>query len=462
MKGVMEKIEGRIFNVELYAGLVEKVEQITEGEPAPVTEKLHLMQRRCYMDEECLARYETGGMEFKDIYAFDAWLARTGNRDRILPFPRCIVAFRVRRRVKERIVINLRDFISLSDKISGDETTFLYIRNGDQLYRLSTEIEFGGTLFPDLDQQKLFRGQIYAKTWGMGHSIEGLISENEYDEIVEKDRRREAEYQEALAEWQTKKDAGTLAEHDRQWPPYSPRPNANEYIPFSPEHVQYDDIAKKIADEMEKHNRLVLVLQGLLDRSPTLHPHPQWQLWTPEGFAAGLVLVYDESRTLVAGAAPDFEAYRARLNATLKTGSITVGQEIAWEIHEAQKECKRLDNDWRNKSDYRPTRTRPYGDPGPGTLARVARYAPRAKTCTYEWGRARRGADAWHNKTPIAVSLTVPADRVLNVDAYTPGDYRIFFEDPRTRMEYLRWAPYLLEAEEYLAGNRTVGKSNED
>jgi hypothetical protein len=92
----------------------------------------------------------------------------------------------------------------------------------------------------------------------------------------------------------------------------------------------------------------------------------------------------------------------------------------------------------------------------------VARYAPRAKTCTYEWGRARRGADAWHNKTPIAVSLTVPADRVLNVDAYTPGDYRIFFEDPRTRMEYLRWAPYLLEAEEYLAGNRTVGKSNED
>jgi len=42
------------------------------------------------------------------------------------------------------------------------------------------------------------------------------------------------------------------------------------------------------------------------------------------------------------------------------------------------------------------------------------------------------------------------------VSAYKPGDFRTFFADPRTRAEYLRWAPLLLEAEEYHAGNREI------
>ena len=43
------------------------------------------------------------------------------------------------------------------------------------------------------------------------------------------------------------------------------------------------------------------------------------------------------------------------------------------------------------------------------------------------------------------------------MDAYKPGDYLQFFNDPRTRAKYLKWAPLLLEAEEYHAGNRKVG-----
>ena len=37
-----------------------------------------------------------------------------------------------------------------------------------------------------------------------------------------------------------------------------------------------------------------------------------------------------------------------------------------------------------------------------------------------------------------------------------PGDFKQFFADPRTRADYLEWAAYLLEAEEYHAGNRDV------
>jgi hypothetical protein len=53
--------------------------------------------------------------------------------------------------------------------------------------------------------------------------------------------------------------------------------------------------------------------------------------------------------------------------------------------------------------------------------------------------------------------IKVSASRLLNVDAYTPGDYHQFFDDPRTRALYLKWAPLLLTAEDYHAGKRKIG-----
>lgn len=56
----------------------------------------------------------------------------------------------------------------------------------------------------------------------------------------------------------------------------------------------------------------------------------------------------------------------------------------------------------------------------------------------------------------IPTQFTCTDKYLFNVDAYTPGDFRQFFEDPRTRAQYLKWAPYLLAAEEYHAGNRGI------
>ena len=194
------------------------------------------------------------------------------------------------------------------------------------------------------------------------------------------------------------------------------------------------------------------MLQGLLDRSPVLHPHPPWQLWTPEGFGSALELVYDASRALVAGEAPDFEAYRTRLNASLVAGSITVGQDPLWLAIERQKEYDRHAHQ-RGSGQYYLTHWHPDGNPGPGTLAQVAHHARRTSQCTFAWLRERQTEPRGE---PIRTTFTCPDDQLLNVSAYTPGDFRIFFDDPRTREEYLQWAPLLLEAEEYHAGNREI------
>jgi hypothetical protein len=432
MRPAIEAIEERIFSVEIYAGLSEEVELVADGAPAAAHEKVHLMQRRCYCDEECLARYETGGMEFEDMGEFHRWLARAENMTRLLPFPKCIVAFRVRRNAKEREWDgSFSSYFRIKDEQDADKLTFLYIRNGEKLFCLATKIEFDDKLFPDMDHMLLRndgRGKLYAKIWGAGSKVDKIISEQEYLAMIE--------------EWKAEDEKGKgwiRSHYEREW------------HPFERGDVLYDDIHKHIQNELKKHNRLMLVLQGLLDRSPVLHPHPPWAIWTPEGFEAGLALIYDEARTLTTGDKPDFEAYRSKLNAQITDGSVTVGQDDYWAEVEAEKENDRRNRDYRWRGEYRPSRYRPPGNPGPGKLARVAK-ATKGK-CTFKWEREKWGADG---ETMVRCSLTAPSERLLNASAYKPGDFKIFFEDPRTRAEYLEWAPLLLEAEEYHAGNREV------
>ncbi len=438
LEPAIKSVEDRIFSVELYAGLCEEVEQIKDGEPAGLTEPVHLFQRRLYMDEECLANYDAGGMEFKQLRQFERWLLRKDNLERILPFPRTIVAFQVRHHKKDRDVCGFREFVRMMEDEKLDKLTFLYIRNGAQVFRLETSIDFGERLFPDTDHPVLSAGEgkLYADL-----RKPKIISETEYETMVRADEEAHCEYERKRAE----EDKKPRKERNHV---FSPDYDSHRYVPFTRESVQYDDIGKHIREEMGRHNRVVLVLQGLLDRSPALHPHPPWRLFDGDGFTQALILHRDSDRTLVAGDKPDFEAYRARLNAEIAVGSITIGQEDAWLRFEARKENAKRDADHRwSRVEYRPDKFRPAGDPGPGRFARVARTDKHGHV-HYRWEKERRGGDG----PPVLRKYACKMPRILNVDAYELGDYKQFFADPRTREEYLEWAPLLLAAEGYKAG----------
>jgi hypothetical protein len=87
MKESIKQVEDRIYTIELYAGLTEEAVMVCDGEPAPMGEKLRVMQRRLYMDEECLANYTAGGMDIQDVHEFDDWISRAENRDRLSTVP---------------------------------------------------------------------------------------------------------------------------------------------------------------------------------------------------------------------------------------------------------------------------------------------------------------------------------------------------------------------------------------
>jgi hypothetical protein len=471
---VSKAIRSRIFSIELYAGLTEEVEQIQDGAAAAADTKIHLFQRRHYMDEECLLDYQTGGMDYGSVRDFDEWLLKPQNLARILPHQRCVVAFRIRRTTKDRTddATSLGDFIRFWAEAQEDKKTYIYMRNGERVYRLRTGLEFEEKLFPDMERSQL-DGVLYARRESSTYE---LITEHDYEvrqerlseipaleadlvplkaeekrleKIARKSNRvvdREAEklYTAACHEVWTRRNVIERLKHD-----------ANGWTKWTPETVQYDDIAEVVKAQVDYHNRLGLILQGLLDRSPVFHPHPGWQLWTPGGFESAFELVFDDARALVDGEAPDFEAYRARLNKSMKAGCVAVGQEEFWLRREAEKENERQANDWRNKykSDYK--RFRPQGDPGPGRVAKVERIIK--GKALFKWTSKRRMGRAYYYRRDegdlVSRTVLVPVPEVLNVSAYTPGDFKQFYNDPRTRADYLVWAPLLLAAEEYHAGN---------
>jgi hypothetical protein len=457
----IKAIESRIFNVELYAGLSEEVVQIADGEPAYLTEKIVLFQRRAYMDEECLADYEVGGMDFKKIEEFDRWLKKPSNVNRILPFPRCIIAFKVRRKDKARSGWTYDDFVRIQYEKEMDNMTFLYIRNGERLYCLRTAIEFDEKLFPDIGNLDT-SGRLYVSN---ADRSGGKVYIDEHDYVTqceEYDRHKKSE--KGSDGFGGSKSCLCRTEQGETYCKFRHVRDGNPrktFTEFNDQTVYYDDIKKDLDEQMAKHNRVVLVLQGLLDRSEILQPHPPWKLNTPEGFDTALKLVFDIDKALTDGDKPDFEAYRAKLNASIKTGSITVGQDLAWAEREAARENARRRNSRGYGQGYYDVDTyRPHGDPGPGDVARVSRFSKKNNACTFKWTRqAQRGR--WLNREwgypAVACSIDVAVERLFNVEAYTPGDYKQFFNDPRTRADYLEWAPYMLEAEEYHAGNRKVG-----
>jgi len=445
VKRALASVESRISGVEIYAGLVEHAEQVKGGDPAGVDEPVYLFQRRLYMDEECLANYQAGGMTFRELGQFEEWLLRPDNLGRIMPRPRCAVAFRVRREEREDEDSCIGDFVRMmfDGENAKNFQTYLYLRNGDRVSRIRTDVDFGEKLFPDAETSIFRRGKLYAVMFVS--SIQRLATEDEYLDLRrrEEERRREAE---ATPEEERFGRFGFMTDESDRW------------VPWDEGSVYYDDVTEYVRKAMSDHNRLVLLLQGLLDRSDVLSPHPPCSLWQPEDFVRTVRLVFDDDRALVSGDRPDFEAYRAEVNRKMRAGCLCVGQGDYWGRREAVRENERLVRRYGHEKSYymQIKRMKPdEDDPGPGVVARAVEYRP-GRGCTFEWERRRRSEHSWRDSGKrVKERMVVPVSELLCVDGYRPGDYHRFYDDPRTRADYVKWAPLLLRAEEWYAGARS-------
>ncbi len=449
MEKVIHTVDKRIFNVTLYTGLSESVVHILNGqEPGEYHEKIHLMQNRLHMDEECLINYKAGGMEFENIDSFDSWLIDSENFERYFPFPKCIVSFKIRRNEKVRYAEDIQTIRFNHELSQYDKITFLYIRNGDNLYRINSDLEFGEKLFPnksDFDpQEPLMIREVFTETMPV-REWEIRVKEEKERIIKEKKWHKDNPKE----QWEKNNPNGWYENSNPYYSGYRINILDKEWKPFNKNTVYYDDVMQKITDEIEQYNRIALIVQGLLDRSEILHPHPTISISDKNSFLNMIKLIYDGSAALYeTGEEPDFEEYRKKCNDSADRNSMFIGQDQIWELREGQRESDRRRN---SRYDYnRPPveKYRPYDDPGPGYMTKAALFHPRSRKVTFKWLRDRR-TYSYYREEPVKVSITIPLEKLFNVDAYKPGDFKKFFRDPRTRAKYLQWAPMLIAAEEY-------------
>jgi len=105
---VARRVE-QIWLIELFLGTKEEVHVLREGEPALASTRITVRQQVLCMDEE-IAVYDwvhdldrDGGFDYRDLEAFDRWLLDdAGHLNAVLPEPKGIAAFRVRRWIKDR------------------------------------------------------------------------------------------------------------------------------------------------------------------------------------------------------------------------------------------------------------------------------------------------------------------------------------------------------------------------
>src|SRR5204863_8064784 len=137
--------------------------------------------------------YRHGGMEFDDIGEFDKWLAGKENFERIFAHPRSMVAFQVRRNNKERYASSFAEaFINV--KLGElDKLTFLYIRNGDRMYRLGCDLDFDGLIFPSQNELNLTEPMMCNTRHG---EYDKLIPVREYEDRILERAKEEKNYEE--------------------------------------------------------------------------------------------------------------------------------------------------------------------------------------------------------------------------------------------------------------------------
>lgn len=136
-----------IYMIETFLGSNEQINTLIEGTNAPEEDPLYIYQEKLYMDEE-MGIWSNGGLDFKDLDKFDEWIAE--HYATYLYKAKSICAFQIRRHDKD-YSSNFLENIILNEE---NKKTYFLIRNGDNLYRLWSDIHIGEKLFPTKEEYK--------------------------------------------------------------------------------------------------------------------------------------------------------------------------------------------------------------------------------------------------------------------------------------------------------------------
>jgi hypothetical protein len=205
---------------------------------------------------------------------------------------------------------------------------------------------------------------------------------------------------------------------------------------IGPDHLDYDEHVDKLDKAIKHYNRIIILLQGLFDRSRVFHPHAGVKLTRDDHIGEWVVPVRDEEDGLPSNVVT-WEAYRDQMNTTIRRGNRVWSQ---WCPHSRDRYRTVVEQEVASRPAVCEV-----------TSIRRDRSAVRISWSTERrvWGRYDRWGN-WVNthKAKMSRHLWVPMEHVFNTAGYTRGDYKMFLCDRTLRGEYLKWAPAVLHAED--------------
>lgn len=275
-----------LLTVNLYLGREETLQLIRDGDPAPAGTPITIRQKVLVMAEESLVLMDEAGstgMNYHDIELFVDWLtAAPENLDRILPEPKGLVVL-IPTRVESRSGNQWED----AAKNAANQESYWLLRNGERLYLLT------------VDPSLRVRDRV-------------LPRRTEFTDVF--DQRL----------FGFARPAGAPLE-----------PGSEEWLAL-----------EKKADARRRHfMRIMLVLQGIIDRTPVWVPLPEGgvNLLSVEAQETGKVVLVQDGDPSIAltDRQETFSAYQKRLNGLLRPGLRVIGD---W-ASQGFRDCARDYND---------------------------------------------------------------------------------------------------------------------
>jgi len=268
MMRVVKKMEEAIWTINLYLGRDEQIHILRTGKPASEDKKISIRQSVCYMDEECAIDAAYGGIDVTTIEEFDRWLLEDSkNLNRVLPETKGIVALHIRRSEKKYSENRFENSHANHANLSW---TYFLIRNGENLYRVYVDINTDSVLFP---------------------------LKSEFDDLF------------------------TVVEEDLDDPT---RPAIKR--PLKPGSDKYMAALKRAEASRQYYFRIMLVLQGLMDRTPIFSPMPieRINLCDPRHCDQWIDFIYDVDNVVTDGK-PLFYKWQNDINSQLDVGVRIIG-----------------------------------------------------------------------------------------------------------------------------------------
>jgi len=252
-------LEEKAWTVDLYLGRHEDVKLIRDGAPAPADTPITIRQTVLAADEESLILGEEASFDHRHMETFVEWLAASGeNRDRVIPDQRGVVVVIATRQHRDYG----NSFENAQRELDNRRAHWI-IRNGERLYVMVTdpELQVGNTTLPKRDE---FVKYFY----------------------------RPASFSDRTPQ------------------------------PLSPGSQEWLDAEKKAGKHQRHYMRLMLVLQGLIDRSVAFHPLPEQgvNLLSITAQDSGAVILVDEESMTITDGRPSFKAWQHALNQQLRPG----------------------------------------------------------------------------------------------------------------------------------------------